>query len=203
VHDTPLTGYTDDIATASVTSQTGDMSMVHVAGNPALDLVGTVTSRGTLDADELTTPDVLAQWYVDAGIVTRRPVVDERHLAAAVALREQLFPLVESLAGGTALPDRHRTALNRAARGPVPVVAVSPDGRRTTSGDADACLVAVARAAVELFDRADGAVVRFCADETCTHPFLDRSRTRRRRWCDMASCGDRAKVRRYRAQPSG
>jgi predicted RNA-binding Zn ribbon-like protein len=66
------------------------------------------------------------------------------------------------------------------------------------TGPAEACLAGVARAALELHDRADGAVVRFCSDERCTHPFLDRSRDHRRRWCDMGTCGDRAKVRRFR-----
>jgi predicted RNA-binding Zn ribbon-like protein len=176
------------------------MSMVHVAGNPALDLVGTVSERGTHDAEELVSPQSLAQWYVDAGLVTRRPPVTDEDLTAAVALREHLYPLVRSLVDGTPPPARHRTALNRAARGPVPVQSIDAHGRRTTRGDAAACLVAVARAAIELFDRDDGAVVRFCADETCTHPFLDRSRTKQRRWCDMASCGDRAKVRRFRGR---
>lgn len=174
--------------------------MVHVAGNPALDLVGTVAERGTHDLEELTSPGALSQWYVDAGLVTRRPEATDADLASAVALREHLYPLVRSLVDGTPLPQRHRTALNRAARGPVPVPSVDADGRRTTRGDAAACLVAVARTALDLFDRADGAVVRFCADETCSHPFLDRSRTQRRRWCDMASCGDRAKVRRFRGR---
>jgi predicted RNA-binding Zn ribbon-like protein len=30
--------------------------------------------------------------------------------------------------------------------------------------------------------------------------FEDESRAGRRRWCDMATCGNRAKVRRYRAR---
>ncbi len=176
--------------------------MVHVAGNAALDFVGTVTERGTRDEDELVTTDTLARWYVDAGLVSSRPAVDETDLAAAVALREHLFALVRCLVDGSPLPDHHRTALNRAVCGTGPVETLDRDGRRTAHGDAGACLVAVARSAIELFDRTDGAVVRFCADETCTHPFLDRSRSKRRRWCDMASCGDRAKVRRYRAQTS-
>jgi predicted RNA-binding Zn ribbon-like protein len=45
--------------------------------------------------------------------------------------------------------------------------------------------------------------LRACADETCRWIFYDDSRTGRRRWCDMASCGNRAKAARHRARAKG
>ncbi len=36
-----------------------------------------------------------------------------------------------------------------------------------------------------------------CAGESCGWLFLDMSRNRSRRWCDMKHCGNRAKVRRH------
>ena len=39
---------------------------------------------------------------------------------------------------------------------------------------------------------------RICANDDCRWVFEDESRAGRRRWCDMSSCGNRAKVRRYR-----
>lgn len=42
-----------------------------------------------------------------------------------------------------------------------------------------------------------------CADDKCGWLFLDTSRNRSRRWCDMKDCGNRAKVRRhYRKNPA-
>jgi predicted RNA-binding Zn ribbon-like protein len=41
---------------------------------------------------------------------------------------------------------------------------------------------------------------RVCANDGCRWVFEDRSRAGRRRWCDMTSCGNRAKVRRYRSR---
>jgi predicted RNA-binding Zn ribbon-like protein len=41
---------------------------------------------------------------------------------------------------------------------------------------------------------------RICANDGCRWVFADTSRAGRRRWCDMASCGNRAKVRRYRSR---
>jgi predicted RNA-binding Zn ribbon-like protein len=45
--------------------------------------------------------------------------------------------------------------------------------------------------------------IRPCADETCRWIFYDDSRTGRRRWCDMATCGNRAKAARHRARAKG
>jgi predicted RNA-binding Zn ribbon-like protein len=42
--------------------------------------------------------------------------------------------------------------------------------------------------------------LRICANDTCRWVFYDSSRTGRRRWCTMASCGNRAKAARHRAR---
>lgn len=40
--------------------------------------------------------------------------------------------------------------------------------------------------------------VHRCADGRCTRVFFDSTKNRRRRWCDMAECGNRAKAARHR-----
>ncbi len=40
--------------------------------------------------------------------------------------------------------------------------------------------------------------VRRCGDARCTRVFFDATRNGRRRWCDMATCGNRAKAARFR-----
>ena len=49
---------------------------------------------------------------------------------------------------------------------------------------------------------ATGETARFrvCANDGCRWVFEDTSRGGRRRWCDMSSCGNRAKVRRFRSR---
>ena len=42
--------------------------------------------------------------------------------------------------------------------------------------------------------------LRVCANEGCRWVFVDRSPTGRRRWCDMRTCGNQAKVARHRAR---
>jgi predicted RNA-binding Zn ribbon-like protein len=55
-------------------------------------------------------------------------------------------------------------------------------------------LAAVARSAAELAEEGPRAPVRKCAGTKCVLYFYDSSRTRRRRWCSMAVCGNRNKV---------
>lgn len=42
--------------------------------------------------------------------------------------------------------------------------------------------------------------LRVCANEGCRYLFVDRSRTGKRRWCNMRTCGNQAKVARHRAR---
>lgn len=62
---------------------------------------------------------------------------------------------------------------------------------------------ALARAATPLVEAiATGHTDRFriCANDVCRWAFEDSSRARRRRWCDMATCGNRAKAQRFRSR---
>ena len=55
-------------------------------------------------------------------------------------------------------------------------------------------LAAIARSAAELLVEGPGAPIRRCANPKCRLFFYDDSRTHRRRWCSMATCGNRHKV---------
>lgn len=58
----------------------------------------------------------------------------------------------------------------------------------------DWLLAAIARSAAEILVEGPAARVRVCANPGCGLFFSDMSRTRRRRWCSMARCGNRHKV---------
>jgi predicted RNA-binding Zn ribbon-like protein len=42
--------------------------------------------------------------------------------------------------------------------------------------------------------------LRICANDACRYLFIDHSPAGRRRWCDMRTCGNQAKVARHRAR---
>jgi len=54
----------------------------------------------------------------------------------------------------------------------------------------------VVRSAAELLVSSELERVRECSGDRCDWLFLDASKNRSRRWCDMANCGNRAKARR-------
>ena len=58
----------------------------------------------------------------------------------------------------------------------------------------DWLLAAVARSGAEIVAEGVRARLRHCANPNCGLFFYDNSRTRRRRWCSMAVCGNRSKV---------
>ncbi len=70
-------------------------------------------------------------------------------------------------------------------------------------GGLDWLLAAIARSAAEIVAEGVRARLRHCANPNCGLFFYDNSRTRRRRWCSMAVCGNRSKVAAFaRKHPS-
>ena len=55
----------------------------------------------------------------------------------------------------------------------------------------------IVRSAADLLISEELGRIKKCADPTCGWLFLDISRNRSRRWCDMRDCGNRAKASRY------
>ena len=66
-------------------------------------------------------------------------------------------------------------------------------------GDAFAgLLIPVVESAADALILSELARVRRCADPRCGRVFQDETKNGRRRWCDMATCGNRAKAARHR-----
>lgn len=66
-------------------------------------------------------------------------------------------------------------------------------------GDAFAgLLIPVVESAADALIAGELNRVRRCADPRCARVFQDETKNGRRRWCDMATCGNRAKAARHR-----
>ena len=166
-----------------------------------LDFVGTLGERRDTRTEHLHEGTDVGAWLVEAGVLDAPPPTDPDTLPQAIELREALFAVVERLIDqpSVALPRPELDVVNAAAAGVPPVVTLRPDRTLERSGSWRAGLAAVARDGLALVDPGEAAL-KWCADPVCTHPFLDRSRGHRRRWCEMAGCGDRAKAAAYRAR---
>ncbi len=69
------------------------------------------------------------------------------------------------------------------------------------TGDAYAGLmIPIVESAADSLAGDELARVRRCADSRCYRVFLDTTKNGLRRWCDMGTCGNRAKAARHRAK---
>jgi predicted RNA-binding Zn ribbon-like protein len=171
------------------------MTFALVGGNMALDLANTVQHRVAGPTDLLTEPGDLSRWLVEAGVVDTAVKVRVEEFTTAVRLREAVY----RLAAGTATTGDRRL-LNRTAKDMPVRVRLGKDGTITRTGDAQAALATVARAAVELLAGDVAGAVKECDADDCTMLYVDNSRRGSRRWCDMRGCGNRAKVATFRAR---
>lgn len=77
-------------------------------------------------------------------------------------------------------------------------------GARFTVGqvgdDLEQAMAAIAGSLAHYVADHDLRRLRVCADDGCRWLFVDTSPAGRRRWCDMRTCGNRAKVARHRAR---
>ncbi|TLQ45529.1 CGNR zinc finger domain-containing protein [Streptomyces marianii] len=123
---------------------------------------------------------------------------------AAKELREALRAACLAHAGHSS-PGRSAGDLDRMLTGAPLRVSVDGAGAVTLRPTADpaALLSRVATAIAEA--AADGSWLRLkaCEAEDCLWAYYDRSPAGRSRWCSMAVCGSRAKMRAYRARRGG
>ena len=135
--------------------------------------------------------------------IRRRPAEGDALFAAAIELREAIYRMFSALAVSEPVGERELALLNRA-------LAEAPDRERLARADngyawavqrfetSSAALVApVLWSAADLLTHAEHRHVRRCANDLCLWLFVDESKAGTRRWCAMASCGNRAKSRRH------
>lgn len=123
----------------------------------------------------------------------------------ARALRRTIHRIFSALAGGGAPDQTDLDVLNilmAEAFANLRIVKTEHDFRWAWGGAPerlDRVLWPVVQSAAALLTSEELDRVKECPGKDCGWLFVDRSRNRSRRWCDMADCGNRAKVRRYRA----
>lgn len=197
----------------------GTHTFVFVGGRLWLDFLNTDDARlgermDTIDSFERFVAWLEAARIVDAeraAALRRRAQEQPSGAAAALVEARRVRAALRALAerGRTEQGERGReTALgeiNRVLGRSVGSrrVEAHPDGGYTRSfvpiGDAFGGLVIpVVESAVETLVRGETARIHTCADRRCPRHFIDDSRSRTRRWCDMRTCGNRAKAQRQR-----
>jgi predicted RNA-binding Zn ribbon-like protein len=197
-----------------------------------LDFLNTLHDAGARKTggdpgEELSSDADLAAWAAQAGILSggeaaRLQARDLRHDVplklpgkkaaslrdAARALREVLRQMFQRAARGGKVAPRDVETLNRLLQ------CFPASGRiersngdwtmnwQSQAGGAEKMFYAIVKSAADLVATGRWRAVRECASDDCSWMFLDTSKNHSRRWCEMARCGNRDKVHRFRARKS-
>ncbi len=187
-----------------------------LGGRLCLDFVNTVDWRGRAEPQEfLNSYRDLLMWARHADILTgldvkaltqmsrkdpseARSVVDR-----AKRLREALFRIFVANSKGFAASKKDLSLFNKELSLTMAQsrIAAANDGYSwNITGNKqtlDWFLNPIVRCAADLLVGSEIQRVKNCADSECGWLFLDVSRNRSRRWCDMSDCGNRAKASRF------
>ena len=171
-----------------------------------------------IERDEIPHPDALLVWLRRRGLISERgraaesarlrrePAEGERRLERYRHLRA----LLHAIAGRTSDGQRPTVAqlreLNHILRHGLHYHQLRLDRDRASYtlaqiGDRlDQARATIASGVAQFLAEESPGRLRTCANEECRFVFVDRSPTGRRRWCDMRTCGNQAKVARHRAR---
>ena len=181
----------------------------------ALDFANTVTARDTIPRDWLDGYARLLEWARMAKVIDARAnarlaaAADDAPLDAAAALgrarklREALHDVCVALLDGTtaassALGEIEGAWKRAAERARLTahdgLLHLEPDPQASAL---DLPLDRVVFAAVDLLGELDADRTRVCRGPDCGWLFVDTSKSGRRVWCDMGTCGNTAKSQRF------
>ena len=166
-----------------------------------IDFVNTLDVEAGEDRTD--TPARLAYWLDERGLGTPDGTpLGPPELTQAIELRESLRRVLVGHSRHEETADAARHLEDVADRGRLSVC-FGPDDAIEIAPRAEGypgvlarLLVPVARASMD----GSWARVKACVADDCQWAFYDQSRNRSGRWCDMAVCGNRTKVRAYRAK---
>lgn len=198
-------------------SEFKETRFVLIAGRLAVDFVNTAPiTHGA--GDGLSTWGGLVEFLVATGGVSKgraaalrdleseAPVETSALLRLATQLRTGIREILETRISGGLIPDGAVATINHilaCTEGYERLVRVEDaaagqsDWRLSLwsrSQGLEWLIASIARSAAELVAEGPGAPMRICANPKCGLFFYDASRTGGRKWCSMATCGNRAKV---------
>lgn len=176
-----------------------------VGGHLALDFCNTAGEHLSEQPDELWRDwESFLRWATQIGLVgpdsyfelLSHPVP----FGEIIQLREAVYRVGLAIAGGRPISKRDVDFIHERANAPRPKVEFSNNLMQWCPAplhvSRQLCAV-LAGEALSLFCSSKAARVGICEGGNCGWLFLDESRGKRRRWCDMNDCGSRAKARRY------
>ena len=150
----------------------------------------------------LTDQNSLHDWLVANRLMAAGTPVGADDLKHAIAVREAMRGVIGGNSGLPVYPVDLAT-LNEAATAGRLRMRFGPGGRARLEPEASGPVGALGRLVVTLYaamQSEDWERLKLCSSDSCRWVFYDRSKNHSSRWCTMASCGNRAKARRFRTR---
>jgi len=189
--------------------------LVQIGGHVALDFLNTVEYRGReADGDRLAQFSDIRRWARDARLLdpgearSLEGLDDASEIARTLRndicrFRERarlLFPGGKTSAGRIATA---RTAVARRIAALRPEVSIDPETgvlkRRIPVREPRDLQERIVAAMAALLEERSDLTIKTCGGSDCDWLFIDRTKAKRRQWCDSRTCGNLARVRRHRA----
>ncbi|MFZ5964256.1 CGNR zinc finger domain-containing protein [Thalassococcus sp. BH17M4-6] len=171
-----------------------------IGNNLSLDFINTADWNGAGEVihEKLAAPDDIEIWLDKLGIRGLASPLGNLSLEELRAYRRDMREVVLSLYRGHApKPERLQQVLSPMCDGPSLVPQASGIGYAPTA----TLQQLVAMHAASMFSApATRKQLKMCRGDDCGWFFLDQSKTGRRVWCCMETCGNRAKARRFSAR---
>ena len=178
----------------------------------AFDFLNTLELENGALVERLSSLDTAVAWLVDAGVapdataitgLARNAADREALLRRLITARTALRDVAHAVAHEEAPPRPAIDEVNRTLAGRERIELVAADdgvrlGHSHVGDPIDDVLARIAEPIVREIGNGHDDRIRICASDTCRWLFYDESRAGRRRWCDMATCGNRAKAARHR-----
>ncbi len=181
-----------------------------------LDFANTLDDRTDVHPQELLNSyNDLVSWSQQAQVLTeqeaqrllekavRSPSEASRVLQRAVAIREVIFRIFKQVAEDESPEDEDLVTLSAAVADAQHHAQIVPKAAgfiwdwTGKAGDLDCMLWPVVQSAADFLTSDELDTVRVCASDSCDWLFIDTSKNHSRRWCNMKSCGNREKARRF------
>jgi len=190
-----------------------------IAGHPALDFINTLDYRfRDIPAHEnLNSYDDILRFVTESGLLSESKARKLKHLEStpaeraeiltqAIALRETLAALAYAMLDHREIPNDALESFDsfcKQASTHRHLIASESKLEWKWSGltrNLASPLWLLAQSAADLLLSDQVTHLRGCASETCRWLFLDTSKNHTRRWCEMKTCGNRMKARRFQAR---
>lgn len=159
----------------------------------AFRFTATVFDRAGSATERLTDPERLRLWLWANELDVADAAMTEADLIAAKELRESIHRAGTAVAAGGRVAPAAVRVLNACSRNGNPHRVLENGGARWRGMEISDALSVIAASAIEALGGPDRDRVKACADEHCHGLYVDTSRANNRRWCNMNTCGNRAK----------